>query len=146
MITIRQFQPDDMFAVINIAYTSLPEHYNPSIFNLFYESFPRGFLVAEQHHKIIGFLVGIKTNEHTSKILMIATTRQHRRKKIGTLLLSHFLQEIRQHSINQIDLEVRTQNTQAIQFYQNHGFTIIESLPKFYQNQEDAFLMRKKVD
>ena len=132
-----------MFAVIKIAYDSLPERYNPVIFNQFYENFPDGFLVAEQNHRIIGFLVGIKTLGNISKILMIAVIKNHRHKGIGSALLAQFLKEIIHYHVIKIDLEVRKQNTTAIQFYKKHGFSIIDTIPGFYQNGEDAYHMNK---
>ncbi|MFH1101645.1 MAG: ribosomal protein S18-alanine N-acetyltransferase [Methanobacteriota archaeon] len=142
---IRKFQPDDMFAVIKIAYTTLPEQYNPVVFNHFYENFPDGFLVAEHQQHIIGFLVGIKTLGNIAKILMISVEKQHRKKGIGGMLLTRFFQEIRPYHVEQIDLEVRTINTVAISFYKNHGFSIIDTIPGFYQNDKDAYLMRRKI-
>ena len=143
MFVIRQFQPDDMFAVIKIAYTTLPEQYNPSIFNYFYESYPQGFLVAEQHHKLIGFLTSIKTSQTTAKILMLAVIKNHQKQKIGSAILNEFFKELYLTHILKVDLEVRTTNTQAIDFYKKHGFTIIDTIPQFYQNKEDAYIMTK---
>ncbi|UCH71422.1 MAG: hypothetical protein JSW62_03215, partial [Thermoplasmatales archaeon] len=62
MFTIRKFQPNDMFSTIKLASETLTEHYNPSLFNYFYEIFPNGFIVAEKNRKIIGFIIGVKTN------------------------------------------------------------------------------------
>jgi ribosomal protein S18 acetylase RimI-like enzyme len=45
--------------------------------------------------------------------------------------------------ISKIELEVRTQNTAAIKFYQKHGFIIQEAIPKFYNTGDDAYLMQK---
>ena len=56
MFTIREFHPTDMFSVIKLASDTLPERYNPSLFTYFYETFPKGFLIAETGLKIIGFL------------------------------------------------------------------------------------------
>ena len=134
-----------MFSVIKIAFTTLPEQYNPSIFNHFYESFPQGFLVAEQHHKLIGFITGLKISETTAKILMLAVLKHHRKKGIGSALLTQFLKELYFQHIIQVDLEVRTTNTTALEFYKKHGFLIIDTIPRFYQNGEDAYIMRKTL-
>ena len=142
VLTIRQVQPQDIFAVIKIAHESLPEQYSPIIFNTFYESFPQGFLIAEKNHKIIGFIVGIKTHTDTAKILMLSVNKKHRRRKIGSSLISHFIQIVISQNINIINLEVRTNNTIAIAFYKKHGFDIQEKISGFYQNGEDAYSMR----
>lgn len=132
-----------MFPVIKLASEILTEHYNPSLFNYFYETFPEGFLVAEKLHKIVGFIVGVKISSETSRILMLAVSENQRKKGMGSVLLNHFLKEILIQNIKHVELEVRTNNKQAIKFYRNHGFNIVDTISKFYQNGEDAYIMRR---
>lgn len=134
-----------MFPVIKLASETLTENYNPSIFNYFYETFPQGFIVAEKHHKIIGFIVGLPLNNQTAKILMLSILESQRRQNIGSELLKQFIIEIVLNNIKNIELEVRIDNNKAIKFYQKHGFKIIDKINKFYQNQEDAYTMRKTI-
>jgi len=134
-----------MFPVIKLVSETLPERYNPSIFNYFYETFPKGFLVAEQYHKIAGVLVSVMLNENIAKILMISVTPEHRRKKIATHLLTQLMKRLAQKNIKQVELEVRTDNQSAFNFYQKQGFTTLRRLEHFYQNGEDAYSMRKSL-
>ncbi|HEY0087493.1 MAG TPA: N-acetyltransferase, partial [Candidatus Lokiarchaeia archaeon] len=134
VLTIRRFEPSDMFAVIKLASDTLPERYNPSLFNYFYEIYPQGFIVAEKAHKIIGFIVGVKINPNNARILMLSVLKSHRKQKIGTDLLKEFLKEISREKIRYVELEVRIDNTKAIIFYQKNGFKIKERISKFYQN------------
>ena len=145
MYTIRSFQPDDMFSVIKLASVALTEHYNPNIFNCFYETFPQGFLIAEQNHKIIGFITGLKINTESVKILMLSVLEKHRKQGIGTLLLKQFIKEISKQKIKKIELEVKINNEIAIKFYKKNGFTITNTLYKFYQNNENGYLMKKNI-
>jgi len=131
-----------MFPVIKLASETLTERYNPSLFNYFYETFNQGFLVAEKHHKIVGFIVGVKTSSKDARILMIAVSEKQRGKNIGSALLNYFLKEIIIQKIKQVELEVKTRNNVAIEFYRKHRFTIIDTIPKFYQSGEDAYTMR----
>ena len=94
MLIVRRFQPEDMFPVIKLASVTLPEQYNPSLFNYFFETFQKGFIVAEKAHKIIGFIVGVKTNPKTVKILILSVLELYRKQKIGSALLNQFLKEI----------------------------------------------------
>ena len=145
MISIRKFQPTEMFSVIKLASETLTERYNPSIFNYFYETFPEGFIVAENNHKIIGFLIGVKINPEYAKILMLAVSKLNRKQSIGTGLLNQFLKVIFIENIKRIELEVRTNNKTAIKFYQKNGFSIKEKQKEFYQSEEDAYTMIKKI-
>jgi ribosomal-protein-alanine N-acetyltransferase len=142
VLTIRQFQPPDTFKVIKLASITLTEQYNPTLFSYFYETYPQGFIVAEENHKIIGFLIGIKLKTNKTKILMISVEPIYQRQKIGESLLNEFIKVILKEKINSIELEVRTDNKKAIKFYEKNGFKIIEKINKFYQNGESAYTMR----
>ena len=48
-------------------------------------------------------------------------------------------------NINEVELEVRTKNVAAIGFYKKHGFKITDTVKGFYQNGEDAYIMRKII-
>jgi len=145
VLEIRSFKPADMFSVIKLASLALPERYNPSIFNYFYETFSKGFIVAEKDHKIIGFIVGVKINQDIAKILMLSVSELFRNQNIGSSLFKKFLEEVSYDNIKNIQLEVRSDNKKAIKFYEKNGFKIIKKIPKFYQNGKDAFTMEKEI-
>ena len=134
-----------MFSVIKLAAETLTEQYNPSLFNYFYETFPEGFWIAEKIHKIVGFIVGGKTIEDTSRILMLAVSKKNRKLGVGSALLKNFLREMSIQNIKHVELEVRIENEQALKFYNNHGFKIEEKISRFYQNGGDAYLMKKTI-
>ena len=145
MLKIRLFEPTDMFSVIKLASDTLPERYNPSLFNYFFETFPQGFIVAEISHKIIGFIIGVKINLENAKILMLSISEDYRKQKIGSMLLSRFIKEIKIEHVQHIDLEVRIDNEKAIKFYLKHGFKISQKIIEFYQDSEDAYTMSKNL-
>lgn len=144
MIIVRQFKPTDTFSVIKLASDTLPERYNPSLFSYFYEAHPETFIIAELNHKIIGFLVGIPLN-NTLKILMIAVSTKNRKQKIGTNLIKQIINEAKNKNIKKIELEVKTDNKTATEFYKNQGFKITNKITKFYQNGENAYTMEKEI-
>jgi ribosomal-protein-alanine N-acetyltransferase len=145
VITIRNFQPDDMFSVIKLASETLPEQYNPTLFNHFYETFPEGLIIVEKMHKIIGFIVGVKSDINIARILMLSISEKNRKQGLGSALLNQFLKDMTLQNIKQIYLEVRVDNKKAIKFYQKNGFKVMEIIPKFYQNGEDAYQMKKVI-
>jgi len=142
---IRHVQPQDIFSVISLAFETLPERYNPTIFNQFYESSPEGFFIAEQHHIIIGYLIGIKPVQGSARILMLSVKPHYQRHGVGSALLNAFLNEMKTQQITYISLEVRTTNTTAIRFYEHHGFVIKDTLIHFYQNGENAYHMDRII-
>jgi ribosomal protein S18 acetylase RimI-like enzyme len=146
MLTIRQIQADDLFTVIKIAYATLPERYNPSIFTFLYESFPQGFLVAERYHKIVGFIAGSKyLNAPKSKILMLSVIKAYQRKQIGSQLLHAFVTMLQTLGVSEVELEVKTTNEPALAFYKKHGFNITDHIQNFYQDNGDGYLMKKML-
>lgn len=140
---IRKFQATDMFSTIKIAYETLTEQYTPSLFNYFFETFPELFLVAEKHHKIIGFIVGIRFTDEIVRIVMLSILPSYQRQHFATELLNRLIITLKEENIKQISLEVKTNNEKAISFYKKHGFTIIDTIEKFYQNGENAFMMKR---
>lgn len=128
-----------------LAFETLPERYNPVIFNQFYEASPDGFLVALHNSTVIGFLIGIKTTPTTARILMLSVKKSHRKQGIGTALLKTYLAEMKQHQVKRLDLEVRTTNHAALEFYKKQGFALKDVLSGFYQNGQDAYCMVKEL-
>jgi len=145
VLKIRRVQANDIFPVIDLAYDTLPERYNPSIFNQFYESFPECFLVALNNYTLIGFLIGIKTTAEIARILMLSVSNNNRKQGVGSALLRQFLSEMKNQKVIQVDLEVRTTNQGALEFYIKRGFILRDTLHHFYQNGEDAYSMSKKL-
>jgi len=143
---IRRFKPIDTFRVIKLASMTLTERYDTNLFTYFYETFPQGFIVAEKNHKIIGFLIGIKTTGTKAKIVMFSVDTNFQGKKIGLKLLKEFIKTSIQENIKTIDLAVQTNNIKAINFYEKQGFKKIEKIKEFYQNKEDAYIMRLYLD
>jgi ribosomal-protein-alanine N-acetyltransferase len=142
---IRHIQPQDIFSVIKITYDTLPERYSPEIFNKFYEIFPEGFLVAEMHHKIVGFIIGYKTSNDIARIPLLSVIKGYRKKGIGSALITQFLKEMALQNIKKVELEVRQNNETAIKFYKKHGFVITDMLKGFYQTGENACIMKREL-
>lgn len=133
-----------MFAVLKLASQVLSEQYNPTLFTYFYESCPWGFWTAHHYQQLIGFIVGVPFSDDFAKILMIGVKPSMRKKGVGSLLLKKLLTEFKTRQLSTIELEVAVSNTAAIKFYQKHDFCIVDQFSKFYQNGEDAYIMRWK--
>ena len=145
MLIIRKAQPDDMFSVLKLALETLTEQYNPILFNHLYETYPQGFWIAEKHHKIVGFIIGFKTNPNIARLLMIGISKRHQNQGLGTALLRNLLKELALNNIKQVILEVRKSNKKAIKFYHKHGFEITETIYKFYKDEEDAYILKINI-
>lgn len=106
----------------------------------------RIFLCACDGENILGFVVGEAIDEY-AEIDLIVTDKAHRRMKIGEMLLNEFMKEAIKGKISEkVSLEVRKNNTAAIEFYLKEGFVIIGERKSFYSfPKENAYVMEKKL-
>ncbi len=143
MYIIRNFTPEDLDEVVEIANASLTENYLPTLFLDIYEAWPEGFLVAE-FRGILGFIAGSRiANE--ARILMLAVKENYRRKGIGSALMRKFMAICKSEGLLSIRLEVRTTNYTAIEFYKKFGFNIISFIPNYYTNGDAAYVMWRMI-
>ena len=72
-------------------------------------------------------------------------SENYRKQNIGSKLLTRFIKEIEMEKVRNLELEVRTDNKKAIEFYKKHGFNIKHKIDEFYQNGESAYTMKKEI-
>lgn len=103
-------------------------------------------LAAIYENKVIGFIV-MRILSTDAEIHNIAVRRQYSKMGIGKRLLDKAVQRaILYQGVEQIWLEVRESNQNAIGFYQKNGFIVTGERKKFYSNPtEDALLMVLEV-
>ncbi len=76
----------------------------------------------------------------------IAVHPQHRRKGLGSLVISKILKEALSLGISYATLEVSNKNIAANKLYSNHGFTTAGTRKNYYKNGSDALIQWKKLD
>ena len=74
-------------------------------------------------------------------VSLLAVDSSVRGHGAGTSLLSALRRACMMEGIGTIQLEVRTGNAQAIEFYKRHGFVITESQPHYYNDGGDGYRM-----
>ena len=80
----------------------------------------------------------------TVNILNIVVSETERRKNIGTLLIDNMLSDLNNKEIENIMLEVNSNNIPAINLYKKFNFEIINTRKKYY-NGEDAYIMERRI-
>ena len=143
MYYLREFRDEDLYRVVEIANESLSENYIPQLFLDIHSIWPRGFIVAVGGD-VIGFIAGTKYARE-ARILMLAVDGRFRGRGIGTALMNRFISVCKSEGLMSIKLEVRTQNTRAIEFYKRFGFNIISYVPRYYSNGDDAYIMWRGI-
>jgi [ribosomal protein S18]-alanine N-acetyltransferase len=91
--------------------------------------------------KIIGY-AGIWCTFEDGQIITIAIDPKHQGMGYGKKLLKFILAEAKQRGCEQMTLEVRVHNERAIQMYQQFGFHKLTVRKRYYENGDDAFLMK----
>ena len=130
---------------------TLPEHYSDYFFESLLRELPEAFIVAEVDDKVIGYIMckiefgfsnfrklGFVKKGH---VVSVAVFDQHRGKGIGKALMLEAINGVLSRKSDEIYLEVRVSNTQAIRMYQRLGFQIKSRLRSYYRDGEDAYLM-----
>jgi ribosomal-protein-alanine N-acetyltransferase len=139
---IRRFQPSDFERVIAIEKEAFNE-YNPILFMIAYETFPDGFLVAEEDGQVVGFLTTVAVSQFDVKILSIAVDKRRQSRGVASMLLSGLIEILRAKGILKLLLEVRLSNVRAQRLYLSLGFNPVKVIYSYYQDGEDAYLMEK---
>ena len=102
--------------------------------------------MAEANDAIAGFImVELHPKTRTATLITLDVLKPYRKQHIGSLLLGEAEQILLSAKIRHHSLQVDTQNTAAIGFYEHHGFQTIGTLPNYYGNGADAYVMRKKL-
>jgi len=89
---------------------------------------------------IAGFAI-MKYGDDEAQLFLLAVRPSHRRRGIGTALLSWLEVTGRTMGIAVIRLQVRSTNDAAIAFYRSVGFRANGIQAGYYQGAEDALLM-----
>jgi [ribosomal protein S18]-alanine N-acetyltransferase len=67
------------------------------------------------------------------------------KRGVASALLGKMYEYARKSACTEIDLEVNERNLPAIRLYENSDFKVVGRRPKFYNNTDDAVLMRKNL-
>jgi ribosomal-protein-alanine N-acetyltransferase len=79
------------------------------------------------------------------QILNVAVHPLYRGQGVGRILVEAALEEFRKRGAAFVDLEVRPSNSVAISLYTRCGFVITGRRRSYYQNGEDAILMKHEI-
>lgn len=148
--TIRQFEREDVDAVVAINRTCLPENYPDQFFIGLYHHAPKAFIVAECTDGICGYIMcrierGISSFGRTpvkkGHIVSVAVGNEHRHQGVGTALIKAGMKGMEEYGASEFFLEVRMTNEAAINIYEKLNYEIKRVLKGYYRDGEDAYLM-----
>jgi ribosomal-protein-alanine N-acetyltransferase len=104
-------------------------------------------LVAESsaaEPQILGFIVAESGRSGAGHVITIDIRIQAQRSGIGSLLMSAAEEKLRACDCTAVYLETAVDNRAAIAFYKRLGYSVVGTIPRYYQGMLDAFVMLKK--
>ncbi|WP_456327836.1 ribosomal protein S18-alanine N-acetyltransferase [Archaeoglobus sp.] len=139
-VVIREYNVKDFKDIMEIDKEAFSPR-NPVYDVYIYVTYGSDLLVADIGGKVVGYIAVMDMDRETSKIVSLAVKKEFRRKGIGTKLLSTAIERCRERGKKRVMLEVRVSNYPAQNLYKKIGFKIVDVIPNYYQDGEDAYLM-----
>lgn len=141
---IREFKRPDIKRVLEIETGAFDDPYPPSILIDIY-NLGAGFLVAQHYNIVVGYIIFWIRYEDEGHIISLAVDKKYRKKGVGKKLVDHVTIIFKKYGVKEIKLEVRIKNKGARKFYIKMGFEEKEILKDYYEDGEDAVIMKKEL-
>ena len=148
---IRRCEPSDMISVIEINMKTLPEHYSDYFYESLLAEMPESFLVAENVGVYVGYIMcksefgfsnfkrlGFVKKGH---VVSVAVLNDFRGNGIGSALVEEAFKGVKEKQCDEMYLEVRCSNTDAVRLYERLGMSVLQRLKSYYRDGEDAYMM-----
>ena len=96
----------------------------------------------DEQEKVGGLVFYLDTLD-AFELLFIYVTKKARKKGVGHKLMTAFIESCQQAGKERAFLEVRVSHIAAQNLYKAHGFCCIAKRPRYYKDNEDAYIMEK---
>ncbi len=138
-VVIRDYEAKDFKDIVEIDSEAFSNR-NPVYDAYVYVTFGSDLIVADIGGKVVGYIALLDYGRDV-KIISFAVKREFRGMGIGSKLLKAAIERCRQRGRERMLLEVRVSNEVAQRLYKKNGFEIIDVIPNYYNDGEDAYLM-----
>lgn len=95
---------------------------------------------------IVGFIVVEQDARGRGHVITLDVRPAARRAGVGTQLMNAAEQKLRMSGCHAVFLETAVNNVTALSFYKRHGYSVLKTIPRYYQNNLDAFLLGKRLE
>jgi ribosomal-protein-alanine N-acetyltransferase len=101
--------------------------------------------VIESLPKVLGFIVAQAARRGVGHILTIDVPLAIRRFGVGSKLLTAAEDRLRAALCHGVVLETAVDNSVALAFYKRHQYSVVKTIPRYYSNGVDAFVLEKEL-
>ena len=105
----------------------------------------RGRKPAQPVSRIVGFTVVQRHPRGLGHVITIDVVPQARRSGVGSLLMEAAEERLRAQGCASVFLETAVDNQPALTFYKRHGYFVLKTIPRYYQDRIDALLLGKRL-
>jgi len=96
-------------------------------------------------NKLAGFIIVQAVNVHKARLITLDISQRYRARGLGTRLLEHAHNYLKERGFRKMLLEVQAGNRAAIRLYQQLGYNYVRLRKKFYPDGTDALQMEKML-
>ncbi|MBA3914578.1 MAG: GNAT family N-acetyltransferase [Acidobacteriales bacterium] len=145
-LRLRESLPGDFERLLEIDRECFPPGIAYSRLELkFYMKRPGAFTLIAELPEICGFIVAELNRGRQGHVITIDVLAAARRLGVGTALLTASEDRLRTAGATRLHLETAVDNLPAIRFYKRHGYFLERTIPHYYANGVDAFVMSKDL-
>lgn len=101
--------------------------------------------ISDWTPRILGFIVAQATRRGIGHILTIDVPPSSRRFGVGSKLLTTAEYRLRTAPCHSVVLETAVDNSTALAFYKRHQYSVVKTIPRYYSNGLDAFVLEKEL-
>jgi ribosomal-protein-alanine N-acetyltransferase len=144
-VVLRPFLPTDLDAVTTLVARTFSQLFSPEMYLALQQAWPAGQLVAVEGGRLVGALLSMRRSGEVGRILVMAVQAGYQSMGVGSRLLGAYLRQCAMEGMSTVTLEVRVSNLRAQGFYRRHGFSLGETLTRYYTDGEDGVVMTRGV-
>lgn len=147
MRTLRDYRPQDFDQLWRMDQACFDPGIAYTRFELMAYIRSRGAftLVAEEAGGLTGFVVAQRKSNGSGHIITIDVRQEFRRTGLGSALLSAAEARLAERGASEVVLETAVGNAPALAFYNRHGYSVMKTIPRYYNQSIDALVMVKKL-
>jgi [ribosomal protein S18]-alanine N-acetyltransferase len=141
-LRIRPASAADLQAICLIEDNSFSDPYPPHLLKRLLDEPGNIFIVAENRNgALVGYCVSSIENR-LAHLISVAIPTESRRKGVATALLKRLIEYLKALRVEELWLEVKQDNNEAIKLYQKFDFASMMVLENYYSDGSAALRMR----